>query len=41
MSLHFSFKELKKLKLKWLEVDCETEEIWQIRKATEINNIRT
>jgi len=24
----------------WVEVDCETEEVWQIRKASEIDKIR-
>ena len=38
---HISFSELKALKLNgWLEVDCETEEVWKIRKASEIEKIR-
>ena len=37
---YISFSELKSLKLKWLEVDCETEEIWQVRKASEIDKIK-
>ena len=37
---YISFSELKALKLKWLEVDCETEEVWQIRKASEIDKIK-
>ena len=38
---YISFNELKKLKLKWLEVDCETEDIWQARKSSEIKKIKT
>jgi len=38
---HFSFPELKELRLMgWLEVDCELEETWLIRKASEIAKIR-
>ena len=37
---YISFNELKALKLKWLEVDCETEEAWKIRKASEIDKIK-
>ena len=37
---YVSFNELKKLKLKWLEVDSETEEIWRVRKASEIDKIK-
>ncbi len=37
---YISFNELKNLKLKWLEVDCETEEVSQIRKASEIDKIK-
>jgi len=36
-----SFSELKSIKIQnWLEVDCETEEIWRICKASEIEKIR-
>ena len=36
-----SFTELKSIKLQgWLEVDCEIEEAWEVRKASEIEKIR-
>jgi hypothetical protein len=39
---YFSFRELKTLKVNgWLEIDCESEDIWKIRKASEIKNIKT
>ena len=39
---YVSFSELKSIKIDgWLEVDCEIEEMWQIRKASEIDKIRT
>jgi hypothetical protein len=38
---YISFSELKSLKLNsWLEVDCEIEEAWEVRKASEIEKIR-
>ena len=38
---YISFSELKAIKLNsWLEVDCETEEAWEVRKASEIEKIR-
>ena len=37
---YVSLKELKKIKVGWLEVDCEKEEIWTVKKASEIENIR-
>ena len=38
---YISFSELKSLKLNsWLEVDCEIEDAWEIRKASEIEKIR-
>jgi hypothetical protein len=38
---YVSFSELKAIKLNgWLEVDCEIEEAWEIRKASEIEKIR-
>ncbi|MFW9873890.1 MAG: DUF2958 domain-containing protein [Candidatus Thorarchaeota archaeon] len=36
---YISFKELKELKLEWLEVDCVLEEYWEVRKASEIDTI--
>jgi hypothetical protein len=38
---YVSIRELREIKIQgWLEVDCELEEIWQIRKASEIEKIR-
>jgi len=38
---YFSFDELKSIKVnKWLEIDCELEDIWKIRRACEIDKIR-
>jgi hypothetical protein len=38
---YVSFTELKELKIDgWLEVDCETEQTWKVRKASEIEKIR-
>ena len=38
---YISFSELKSIKVDdWLEVDCELEEIWKVRKAAEIDKIR-
>jgi hypothetical protein len=37
---YVSFSELKELKVDgWLEVDCELEESWKIRKASEMDRI--
>ena len=37
-----SFSELKEIKVQgWLEVDCEIELAWRIRRASEIDKIRT
>ena len=38
---YISFSELKSLKVNgWLEVDCEHEEFWKVKKAIEIDRIR-
>lgn len=37
---YISFRELKSLKVRELEIDCELEENWPVRKASEINKIR-
>lgn len=37
---YISFSELKSLKVKWLEVDCELEELWEAREACRIKQIR-
>ena len=37
---YISFRELKELQIKWLEVDCEKEEFWKVKKAVEIDQIR-
>jgi len=36
---YVSFKEMKDIKVSWLEIDCETEDTWRIRKAAEIDKI--
>ena len=36
-----SFSELREIKLNgWLEIDCELEEFWKVKKASEIKNIK-
>ena len=38
---YISFSESKAIKLNgWVEIDCETEDVWQVRKASEIEKIR-
>ena len=38
---YISFRELKEIKMGgWLEIDCEIEDAWQVRKASEIEKIR-
>jgi len=38
---YISFCELKTVKIEgWLEVDCETEENWNIRKASKVDRIK-
>lgn len=37
---YISFQELKSLKIGWLEIDCELEENWSVRKASEIPKIK-
>jgi len=38
---YISFSELKEIKIDgWLEIDCELEEHWKVRKASEIKKIR-
>jgi hypothetical protein len=38
---YISFSELKSIKVNgWIEVDCETDEVWRVRKASEIDKIR-
>ena len=38
---YFSLSELKSIKVNgWLEVDCETEDIWKPQKASKIDKIR-
>jgi hypothetical protein len=38
---YISFSELKSIKVQgWLEIDCEKEEFWNVKKASEISNIR-
>jgi hypothetical protein len=37
---YMSFGELKSIKIGWLEIDCETENSWQIKPAHQIDRIR-
>jgi len=38
---YISFGELKSIRIQnWLEIDCETEEVWQVKKASAIEKIR-
>ena len=38
---YISFSEFKEIKIDgWLEIDCELEEHWKVRKASEIEKIR-
>ena len=38
---YVSFKELQSIRVNgWLEIDCELEEYWKVRKASEIDKIR-
>ncbi len=38
---YISFSELKSIKIDgWLEIDCELEEVWQVKRAIEIDKIR-
>ena len=38
---YVSFKELKSIKIdRWMEIDCELEEFWQVKRAIEIDKIR-
>ncbi len=38
---YISFSELKSIKInEWLEVDCELEEVWRVKRAIEIDKIR-
>ena len=38
---YISFSELKDIKIDgWLEIDCEIELTWKVRRASEIDNIR-
>ena len=38
---YISFSEMKAIKVQgWLEIDCELEDLWQVRKAGEIEKIK-
>jgi hypothetical protein len=38
---YISFRELKEIKVAgWMEIDCELEEHWHVRRASEIKRIR-
>lgn len=36
---YFSLAELKSLSVSWVEVDCETEHAWKVRKAGDVEDI--
>ncbi len=38
---YFSFNELNAIKIGGIEIDCELEEFWKIRRASEIDKIKT
>ncbi|MDA3822212.1 MAG: hypothetical protein PF450_06320 [Bacteroidales bacterium] len=37
---YISFQELKSLKISFMEIDCELEEFWTIKPASQIDNIK-
>ena len=37
---YISFQELQEIRIGFVEVDCELEEYWQIRPASQIENIK-
>ena len=38
---YIGLEEMKEIKINhWLEIDCETEDVWKVRKASEIDKIR-
>jgi hypothetical protein len=37
---YVSFSELKSIKVNGIEIDCETEGIWRVQRAAEIDKIR-
>ena len=37
---YFSFEELKKINISGIEIDCELERFWEVRRASEIDEIR-
>ena len=36
---YISFSELKEIKIAWVEIDCETENVWTVKPASEIPDI--
>jgi hypothetical protein len=38
---YISFSELKRLKIQFVEIDCELEEHWRIKPASQIDKIKT
>ena len=36
---YISFRELKEIKIAWVEVDCETEDIWTVKRTSEVPDI--
>jgi hypothetical protein len=38
---YFCLSELKEIKISgWVEIDCETEDIWKVKKVSEIKKIK-
>ena len=37
---YLSFSELKSISINGIEIDCETEAIWKVKRAAEIDKIR-
>lgn len=37
---HFSFSELKAIKIEGIEIDCELEPFWRVRSAFEVERIK-
>jgi hypothetical protein len=38
---YISFSELKSIKIGYAEIDCELEQLWRIKPASQIGNIKT
>ena len=38
---YISFSELKEIKVGYIEIDCELEQLWRIKPASQIDKIKT